>query len=134
MVLGLAHVCFVVADLERSLAFYRDRLGFAVAFEFRRDNGARYGVYLKAGRRNFIELFTGEAKPAADAKPSYRHICLEVDDVAKTVADLRGQGVTVTDPKLGLDQSWQAWLSDPDGNPIDLHGYTPRSWQAPHLD
>jgi len=132
MVKGLAHVCFVAADLDRALAFYGGTLGFRVAFEFRRDNGARYGAYLKAGARTFIEIFQGEVAGRA-AKQSFQHICLEVDDVAAAVADLRHRGVEVTDPKLGLDQSWQAWLSDPDGNRIELHGYTPQSWQTPHL-
>ena len=57
---------------------------------------------------------------ARAAKQSFQHICLEVDDVAKTVVELRGRGIEITEAKLGLDQSWQAWLSDPDGNRIEL--------------
>ena len=49
------------------------------------------------------------------------------------MAELRARGVEVSDPKLGSDQSWQAWLADPDGNRIELHGYTPDSHQAPSL-
>ena len=130
MVTGLAHVCFTVADLDRALRFYRDTLGFKVAFDFVRENGERYGVYLKTGTRSFIELFAGTVAPAPKGV-SYRHICLEVDDLPATVADLRGKGVEVSDPKLGMDQSWQAWLADPDGNAIELHAYTPASWQKP---
>ena len=132
MILSLAHVCFVVADLDRTLAFYGDKLGFKIAFEFRRENGQRYGTYLKAGARNFLEFFQGDLAPRAE-KQSYGHICLEVDDVARTVAELRAKGIEVGDAKLGMDQSWQAWLMDPDGNRIELHGYTPKSWQTPHL-
>lgn len=132
MVLGLAHVCFVVSDLNRAVEFYGDHLGFQVAFEFRRDSGERYGVYMKAGKRTFIEMFQGVLGPRAE-KQSYGHICLEVDDVAKTVAELRAKGLELTDAKLGMDQAWQAWLADPDGNRIELHGYTPQSWQTPHL-
>jgi hypothetical protein len=32
-----------------------------------------------------------------------------------------------------MDHSWQAWITDPDGNKIELHDYTPESWQAPFL-
>jgi predicted enzyme related to lactoylglutathione lyase len=56
-----------------------------------------------------------------------------VDDVAAAVKALRAKGVEVTDPKMGTDHSWQAWLSDPDGNRIELHGYTPESKQAPYV-
>jgi glyoxylase I family protein len=132
MITGLAHACFRVADLDRSLKFYRDGLGLSLAFEFKNDAGRRTGLYLKAGGRNFIELFEGKPLPPTDGQ-SFRHICLEVDDMDATVKAFRAQGIEVTDPKLGLDQSYQAWLTDPDGNKMELHAYTPKSWQAPHL-
>jgi predicted enzyme related to lactoylglutathione lyase len=53
--------------------------------------------------------------------------------VTRTVAELRARGVEVSDPVLEMDHSWQAWLSDPEGNRIELHSYTPASWQTPHL-
>jgi catechol 2,3-dioxygenase-like lactoylglutathione lyase family enzyme len=132
MITGLAHACFTVADVERSLAFYQDTLGLKPAFDFVDDSGRRYGAYLHAGGRSFIELFEGQLDERA-AKQSYRHICLEVDDIESTVRALREQGVEVSDVKLGRDHSYQAWTSDPDGNRIELHHYTAESWQAPHL-
>lgn len=132
MIVGMAHACFVVSDLERSLSFYRDQLGLPEAFSFINDAGHRHGVYLHLGGRNFIELFEGTVEPPATDQ-SYKHICLEVKDIEGTVADLRSKGVEVSDPKLGTDQSWQAWIVDPDGNRMELHEYTASSWQAPSL-
>jgi catechol 2,3-dioxygenase-like lactoylglutathione lyase family enzyme len=133
MIVGLSHACFVVTDLQRSLDFYRDRLGLPVAFEFRSPEGKLTGVYLHVGARTFIELFQGKLEPAAQ-NASYKHICLEVDDIESTIAELTGRGVKVTDKKLGGDHSWQAWLSDPDGNRIELHGFTPQSQQVEALE
>ena len=132
MITGVAHACFVVPDLERAVGFYRDKLGLTLAFEFKNDKGRRVGVYLRAGRRTFIELFEGKAGPAADGQ-SYSHICLEVDDIAATVEALHKRGVQVSGVALGSDQTYQAWLADPDGNRIELHAYTPESWQDPWL-
>jgi len=132
MVKGLAHVCFVTRDLNKAVEFYVGKLGLAIAFEFTHETGQRYGAYLKAGGRCFIELFQGEVTPA-DGKPSFQHICLEVEDIESTVADLRSKGIEVGPITLGCDQSYQAWLADPDGNRIELHAYTPASWQGPHL-
>lgn len=132
MIKGLAHVCFVVRDLEGSLSFYRDKVGLLPAFDFINDKGQRFGVYLHAGSRNFVELFQGQLAERAQ-KQSYQHFCLEVDDIERTVAELRSRGVEVTAPKLGSDGSWQAWLADPEGNRIELHAYTPTSKQAPFL-
>ena len=131
MITGIAHSCYIVADLDRSLKFYVDALGMKRAFDFTKD-GKRTGAYVKAGRRTFIELFQGTLAAKAE-KQSYGHICLEVESVEATVKELRAKGIEISDAKLGLDQSWQAWLTDPDGNRIELHGYTPESWQAPWL-
>jgi glyoxylase I family protein len=132
MITGLAHACFTVSNLEQALGFYRDQLGLQEAFDFVNDQGHRFGIYLHLGGRNFIELFEGTLEAPASGQ-SFRHICLEVDDVEATVAALRERGVEVSPVKLGSDQSYQAWITDPDGNRIELHQYTPESWQAPSL-
>ena len=132
MITGIAHACFNVADLDRAIDFYSNKLGMPVAFEFKNEDGVRFGVYIKLGRRTFLELFRGDVGAKAE-KQSFSHICLEVDDIAKTVAEWRARGVEVEDPKMGCDNAWQAWLSDPDGNRIELHNYLPDSWQTPHL-
>ncbi len=133
MITGIAHACYIVTDLDRAIAFYRDQVGLPVAFEFRKEDGQRYGVYLKAGRRTFIELFSAAAVCQAEGV-SYKHLCLEVDDMKSTVASLRAKGVEVTEPTFGIDKSWQAWLKDPEGNSFELHQYTAESWQTPFLD
>lgn len=132
MIKALAHVCFTVKDLAAAERFYCGLLGLPLAFEFRNDERGRYGMYIKVGARSFIELFTAEPG-AVPAQGSYRHLCLEVDDAVREVERLRAAGVAVTDPKLGMDRSWQAWIADPDGNRIELHQYTPESWQTPHV-
>lgn len=132
MITGFAHACFVVKDLEASLEFYRDKLGLKPAFDFTDEHGKRYGVYVHVGGRSFIELFQGEVAAPAQHQ-SFSHCCLEVDDIEQTVADLRARGVEVGEISFGMDNSWQAWLADPDGNRFELHQYTPRSWQAPSL-
>jgi catechol 2,3-dioxygenase-like lactoylglutathione lyase family enzyme len=132
VVSGLAHICFTVSDLERSIDFYCRQLGMTRAFEFRRPDGTLYGQYIHVGGHSFLELFTGElAKPAEGQ--AYRHLCLEVPDIERAVAAFREHGVEVGEIKLGGDQSYQAWLEDPDGNRIELHMYTPESKQGPYL-
>jgi catechol 2,3-dioxygenase-like lactoylglutathione lyase family enzyme len=128
MIKRVAHVCFIVRDLATAVDFYQQRLGLVHGFDFVNSEGKRFGVYLRAGNNTFIELFEGQHQDR-DERQSYRHVCLEVDDIGETVRLLRSNGVTVSDPELGDDHSWQAWLSDPDGNQIELHAYTPQSKQ-----
>jgi len=128
MLKALAHVCFTVRDLDASVAFYRDVLGLRPVFDFINEQGERFGVYLHVAGRSFVELFRGEPAERGPGQ-SFQHFCLEVEDVAAAVTAIRAQGVEITDPVLGSDHSWQAWLSDPDGNRIELHGYTAESQQ-----
>ena len=132
MITGLAHVCFTVKDLPTAEAFYVRTLGFTHAFDFADKDGRKFGTYLHISGRTFLELFAGTVSTPAPGQ-SFRHICLEVDDIERTVADLRAQGVRTDDPRLGADGSYQAWLEDPDGNRIELHHYTPQSRQSPWL-
>jgi lactoylglutathione lyase len=131
MIKGLAHTCFVVKDLEASIDFYCRKLGLTPAFDFINDQGKRFGIYIHVGGRCFIELFVGQPQPVE--KASYQHLCLEVEDFDATVATLQQRGVAVTGVSLGSDHSYQAWITDPDGNVMELHGYTPKSKQAPWL-
>lgn len=132
MIKGFAHACFHVRDLAAAEAFYCGKLGFRPAFDFVNDKGRKNGIYLHISGRNFIELFHSEVTPPQPAQ-SFRHICLEVDDMAATVESLRGMGIEVSEPKPGTDRSLQAWLTDPDGNRMELHCYTPQSKQNPWL-
>jgi catechol 2,3-dioxygenase-like lactoylglutathione lyase family enzyme len=133
MIRDLAHVCFVVRDLEASHEFYVKKLGLCAAFDFVNDKGERFGMYVKVGPRSFIEMFKGDVDAKAP-KQSFQHICLEVEDFHQTVAAIRKAGVAVDNVNMGGDNSWQGWLADPDGNVIELHGYTPKSMQTPFLD
>ena len=132
MVKNLAHICFTVRDLETSLSFYRDILGLRQAFDFLNEKGERFGVYLHAGGRSFIELFQNGIDSQA-AKRSFSHFCLEVEDIHLMTACLQAHNIEVSKPVMGADNSLQAWLSDPDGNQIELHEYTPASKQTGFL-
>ena len=118
--------------MEKSIKFYREVLGFKEAFDFVDEKRGKFGVYFHINNRCFLELFRGELKPRNEGQ-AYNHFCLEVDEIEKIVAELRMKGVAVTDVKMGSDQSFQSWLADPDGNRIELHQYTEKSKQKPHL-
>ena len=124
MIKGIYHVAYTVSDLDRSLEFYRDALGCTEYFRLDRDDGSLMLLYLEVGENGYIELFPGGEGPAKQppaGRAGYRHLCLEVDAMDATLADLREHGITVDKgPLTGRDGNVQAWISDPDGNPIEL--------------
>jgi catechol 2,3-dioxygenase-like lactoylglutathione lyase family enzyme len=53
----------------------------------------------------------------------YRHFCLEVTALDEFCQMLKDKGVQVSPITLGMDNSRQAWIADPDGNAIELMEY-----------
>ena len=123
----LAHVCILTHDVGAALAFYTGPMGLKKSFEFTR-NGKFYGFYLDAGARTFIEVFHNDEAPFSKTG-QVNHLCLEVADLKIAVSRLRAAGIEVTEPKFGVDDTWQAWLKDPSGTPIELSEYTHKSAQ-----
>jgi glyoxylase I family protein len=123
----LAHVCIFAKDLAETKAFYRDVLGLEVAFNFTR-GGEWFGFYLDVGGRSNVEVFL---KPEAEysREDQINHFCLEVASIDDAVTHIRGLGVEVTDKKRGVDDTWQAWVTDPNGVRIELFEYTAESAQ-----
>jgi lactoylglutathione lyase len=118
MITDLAHSAFRVQNLEKSLAFY-ELLGLKESFRLTHDDGSVMLVYLHVGADRFLELFPGGA--LENPQNSFMHICLASDDLVGDVEMLREKGVKIEiEPKMGLDLNMQAWISDPDGNPIEL--------------
>src|SRR5262249_13675540 len=92
-------------------------------------NGKVIGFYLRVGDNTFVEVFTNDAIKD-EPKAPIKHFCLEVDDIDAVRSRLIGLGYDVTEKKLGADQRWQAWVSDPCGVRMEFHQYTAKSSQA----
>lgn len=128
MITDLGHTAFRVYDLEKTLAFY-EILGIREAFRLHHQDGSLMLVYLHVGGQRFIEIFPGGPEPNTPSG-SYFHLCLQSDDIQADVATLKANGITLTQEiKTGLDHNLQAWLKDPDGNPIELMQLSPESPQ-----
>ena len=124
----IGHVHLTVSDLERSLAFYRDALGFEIT--------ARYGpdaVFLSAGGyHHHIGLNTwagrGAPRPPEGSTGLYHFAILYPDRVALAEAVRR---VLAHDIALegasdhGVSEA--VYLRDPDGNGIELYRDRPES-------
>ncbi len=134
MITGLGHAAFRIRDLDRALDFYCGTLGLREAFRLDREGQpSPWIVYLHIAPNQFLELFPGgegEVRPRSSAA-GYNHLCLVVDDLQTEAEKLAAHGITITSgPKQGTDHNWQAWIDDPDGNPIELMQISPDSPQA----
>ncbi len=124
MIKQLAHICIRTTDLEKTRKFYCEGLGLEMGFDFVRD-GEPFGYYLKLGNTTFIEVFKGEPGEVGNIN----HVAIEVDDIDVLMSRLQSLGYEVTEKKLGADQTWQCWVTDPSGIRIEFQQYTDESKQ-----
>jgi glyoxylase I family protein len=124
----IAHVCIFAHDLEATRRFYEDVLGMPTKFNFLR-GGKMFGFYLEAGGRSHVEVFQKDGT-RFDETDQINHLCLEVENLDAAIAHVEAQGVALTRPKkLAIDDTWQCWLTDPNGVKIELFEYTDKSAQ-----
>jgi catechol 2,3-dioxygenase-like lactoylglutathione lyase family enzyme len=116
----------VVADIEASLAFYRDFLGFP--FENKMPFSKTTTLhFLKAGGAN-IKLWEVASPPVAtdagfplDAHRGYRYITFSVSNLDEVAGAAEGAGVKTLVPATELMPGVKICiLSDPDGNAVEL--------------
>lgn len=129
MQIRFRHVCLTVSDLDRSVAFYCDHLGFTRGPEFLNEKGQRWGIFLYLNNGDFLELFQGEDNHFSG------HLCFEVDDIQEATRTLRAQGFEVSDPAMGRSGAWITGLRDPDGYTVELNEFSPpQSWIREFLE
>jgi catechol 2,3-dioxygenase-like lactoylglutathione lyase family enzyme len=122
----MAHVGVTVRDLDASMKFYQDTLGFR---EFWR--GSASGKILSwvnmrvPDGEDYLELML-YSEPQDDAQRGVKnHICLITPNIEKAVATLQARAASVgyTRPieiKVGKNGKRQANLYDPDGTRVEL--------------
>ena len=92
------HVAVVVDDMEKSLLFWRDALGMQI-HEVRDVPAEQSQVAFLPLEGSEVELVrpttgdSGIAKYLAKRGPGMHHICLEVDDIAGMLVQLKARGM-----------------------------------------
>ena len=130
MIRGIHHACVIVSDMDRSLDFYRDKLGMKEVMNLKFDadpvmmdlqgtNPKQHLVMLEAGNAN-VELIQyiepkGQRSDHAPCDFPNMHVCFHVDDIKAVYEKAK---------KVGID----AFHREPDfiegsGTSLDGYGY-----------
>ena len=137
MIRQLAHNCFFSDNVSGMRYFYEDVLGLKVKFTLKNQTGIDFGYYFDCGNGTFIELFDkvmANAEWGGDNIPlnhgsHFRHFCLEVVGLEEFKKQIEAKKWEISVISIGKDNSRQAWISDADGNLIELMEYTNLSSQ-----
>ena len=123
------HLGLSVANMQESIDWYHDMLGFELLFrkdiEFLRCEVA----FMK--KCNFqIELFKHYdtiSLPADRLEPNKdiqtqgtKHICYEVEDITQLLGDLRAKGVDIVMGPMKMEETLMGFVRDNTGNLIEF--------------
>lgn len=116
------YIALFVEDVPRSVAFYRDRLGFtftkpiAASGTEGRSGHLRIGIY----DRTWLPKLLGDRQDGFP--PGYGMLLsMTVDDLDATYTDLLDHGVEILMPPQPMDWGQRLlFLRDPDGNLLEI--------------
>jgi catechol 2,3-dioxygenase len=126
----VGHVHLKVADLDRSIAFYRDGLGFPVIADGR-PLGLQAAFLAAGDYHHHIGLNTWESADGEPPPPGHTglyHVAFVYPDrheLAKAVRRLQDHGYAV-DHASDHAATVSVYLEDPDGNGVELYYDRPR--------
>lgn len=106
-------IFYYVADLERSIRFYTDVLGFKL---LSRDAVARFDV------DGVLFEIVPSPRPVAAPQKGNGRLCLRVENVEEALQELKEKGVWVN-PSQDKGAGVLGTFEDPDGNELCLWEY-----------
>jgi catechol 2,3-dioxygenase-like lactoylglutathione lyase family enzyme len=114
----VGRVCVTVADTDRAIDFYVDKLGFEKVVDVPMGDAGRWVEVAIAGATTTIAL--APPPPGQEAGGGQTGICLDTKDVDADHAALKAAGVDVDDEvaRWGGPVPPMFWLRDPDGNSL----------------
>ena len=114
-------VRYIVSDVDRSIAFYRDVLGFTLEQQMGE-------AFARMSRGDLVLWVSGPTSSAARPMPDGRRpepggwnrFVIEVADLERVVTDARAAGAVFRNDIVSGPGGQQIVVDDPDGNPIEL--------------
>lgn len=112
----LNHTCLMVADLERSLAFYS-----LLGFEQRRTLGSGVGGSVFCGLPGDADRLQLRLTDQFDAAMAgFGHVAIKVEGLERLLAELAAHSVHPDEPPVSRGDRRLCFVHDPDGYAIEL--------------
>ncbi|MCH7736792.1 MAG: VOC family protein [Chloroflexi bacterium] len=117
----MATIRYFVNDIEESIAFYTQKLGFSLEKQF-----GPFAIVAKDGLTLWLsDSRTSAARPMLDGSVpepgGWNRMVIEVEDIASLVETLKAEGTHFRNEIISGVGGLQILAEDPSGNPIELN-------------
>ena len=121
MITKLLHTRYRVADLEKTVAFYRDVLGLQEAGRFTSPRGSQIAFFKAPQSEELIELCQYDASGPVIVGPDLTHLAFEVESIEAFAKHAAAKGYPLSDgPTRTGSGSLIAFIDAPEGYEIEL--------------
>jgi len=121
MVSKLLHTRYRVADLEKTVTFYRDVLGLQEVRRSKSGRGSELVFFKAPGSEELIEICKFDESGPVQVGPDLTHLAFEVSDLAAFAEHSAALGYPLSDgPHHSSNGSLIAFIDAPEGYEIEL--------------
>ena len=116
------HVAFQVSDMDSSISFYTQKLGFKLNFRSTNEEEQEEYAFLEYGnaRLELIKNLKEEYQKPEIKKPYCPHLCLEIENMKQSIKILKKNNVHIIRGPLEIkDEETWVYFSDPDNNVLE---------------
>ncbi|MFQ6076676.1 MAG: VOC family protein [Candidatus Bathyarchaeia archaeon] len=124
MIMAVDHVAIMCKDLERSVEYYTQTLGFSIMY--RTETPSLNIAFLEKGEAKLELMGVKEGvatvpSPLKETDIGVKHIAFLVDDVDEAYEELKKRGVDFTSEPIATRGTHKiVFFNDPDGNVLQL--------------
>jgi lactoylglutathione lyase len=115
-----------VADIERSVRWYVDGLGFAMKHQWAPEGRLRWCWLARGGAAVMVQQFPREGHDAwvpGGKVGEGVSLCFTCEDAVAFYREVTARGIDASEPEVG-NSMWVTALSDPDGYRLDFESPT----------
>ena len=121
MVKKLLHTRYRVADLEKTVSFYKDVLGLTEVSRHTSGRGSQLVFFKAPGSEELIEICKYDASGPVTVGPDLTHLAFEVEDLDEFAKHAAAKGYPLSDgPHRSGSGSAIAFIDAPEGYEIEL--------------
>ncbi|HZM10732.1 MAG TPA: VOC family protein [Candidatus Limnocylindrales bacterium] len=111
-----------VADMDRSVRFYIDNLGFTIKHQWTPEGKLRWCWLTRGGASLMLQEYLAGRRPEGVLGQGVS-LCFQCEDAVALYHEFRSRGLEAAEPFVG-NSMWVTVPSDPDGYKLDFESVT----------